>query len=353
MRYEQVKRKLMACAIVAITMLTIMPICPTYSDADPVIHNDQTMVGTRTSSNSSHYYYMGYHDVYSSSALGFWGSRWSNEYDCWAYGCKIAGGFCATGTYGFPSHGMIQAAAFSIDIPYNSANAYVSTIQDDDFIWSTVQSTERSNIDHISTLLISLVLSFIGNVGVSLTWAVASEVIGALCNGYDTVNNTSKSLWYLWEWIPQINEADQTMSFTAYVKNNHVATFRANYHVFGQGFELLTAGPMVVVLSGIDTSQLKGPSAMSTHERDEAGIITIKRSDLRDYMVASGYPESYIVEALNEYEEEYYFMADIERYISIEYVEISDHSINDTHISEYVEKIRNDKSGWLLSIDSA
>lgn len=127
------------------------------------------MAGTRSSTNSVHYLYnYSYHDLYGASSLGYWDARWSPEYNSWAYGCKIAGGFNAIGTYGFPSHGMIQAAAFGIDITSNEDNAYLSTINDDDFIWSTVQSSERTNINEISLTLLGLVVSALGGFGASL-----------------------------------------------------------------------------------------------------------------------------------------------------------------------------------------
>lgn len=334
-------KKLLSITVSLILVFTTAPLFTLSSDADAVQNTDSNMAGTRSSTNSVHYLYnYSYHDLYGASSLGYWDARWSPEYNSWAYGCKIAGGFNATGTYGFPSHGMIQAAAFGIDITSNEDNAYLSTINDDDFIWSTVQSSERTNIDEISLTLIGLVVSALGGgFGASLVWSTADLVLGALNNGYDTNRSSSKTLWYLWEWIPQINEADQTMSFTAYVRPGQTASFEANYNIFGQGFEVMTCGPMVLTITGASTNGAGDPSNMTIQERSENGIMTINKNDLQDYMTSKGYPVEYISDALNEDVKEYYFLTESDQYVTYQTTDTTCNKISDVYVQEYVENM--------------
>lgn len=329
--------------LIVILLFTTTPLYSLEYDADSNQTIDSNMAGTKTSTNSKNYLYdYSYHDLYAASSLGYWDARWSSEYNCWAYGCKIAGGFNATGSYGFPSHGMIQAAAFGVDIISNKDNAYLSTINDDDFIWSTVQSSERTNIDQISRTLIGLVVGALGSYGASLAWSTADLVLGALYNGYDTNRSSSKNLWYLWEWIPQINEADQTMSFTAYVKPNQTATFEAQYVVFGQGFEALICDPMSLTITGASTSNSDNPSTMTIQERSKMGILTVEKKNLEMYMTSRGYPQEHIYNALNENTDEYYFLAKSDQYVSCFDVDTNCRTISDAFIQEYIDTIRND-----------
>lgn len=248
-----------------------------------------------------------YHDLYMASSFGQWSGHWSPEYRTWVYDCKISGGATATGKWGFPSQGMIKYAAFDIKVDTNKDNGYLSLIDNKNFVWSTPSSSPGINKNQIASLLIDAVISAVGSMGGSLAWTVASAIIDAMGNGANKTNVSSESIWYLWEWNKNVNDVSQYMAFRADVKANQTVTFIANYHVFGFGFEILTAGPMKFTITAPGPETQSNPSFMTPEEREQYGIQTVPREQLQSYLDSVDLPTETVNELTSSDANEFYF----------------------------------------------
>ncbi len=248
-----------------------------------------------------------YHDLYMASSFGQWSGHWSPEYGTWTYDCKISGAATATGKHGFPSQGMIEAAAFDIKVDTNKDNGYLSLIDHTNFVWSTPSSNPGMNKNQIASLLIDTVISILGNMGASLAWTAASTIIDAMGNGANKTSISGESIWYLWQWNKNVNDVSQYMAFRADVKSNQTVTFIANYHIFGFGFELLTAGPMKFTITAPGSEIQSNPSLMTLDEREQYGIQTVSHEQLPSYLNTMKLSDDTVNELMSSDADEFYF----------------------------------------------
>lgn len=134
-----------------LAILIIPQITPVQLDAHHSDGDDEDPLGSlvdvaysMNSTNSVHYLYnYSYHDAYAHTRIGYCVghplcSSW--EYEFW-----MTGQMNATGSYGFPSHGMLQAAAFDISVTNNQDHCIVDIDDDQRHTWCTPKS---GTIDH-------------------------------------------------------------------------------------------------------------------------------------------------------------------------------------------------------------
>ena len=173
---------------------------------------------------------------------------------------------------------MIKATAFEVVVLNNEENVIFSVLDAPKYVWSVPESSPKSdNINDVSLLLVDLAMTGISNMGVSLTWTLASSLISAMSNGADEYQLTASHIWRLWEWNNCIDECAQHMLFRADITPGESVSIRVYYNVFGYPFELMqTVAPLTYI---INAPSVNSSSALSNSEN----VHTISRDQLQEY----------------------------------------------------------------------
>ena len=219
----------------------------------------------------------------------------------------------SSGTYGWYNHEMLMASAFDVDVTQNTSACDLYVVNQTKHVWSTGGDLRDYNYDqYIANTMIGGVLTLISAVGGSPIWTVATAVASALLNGgYHTNTVNTSSLWYLWQWSNGSNDAYDTMYFRADVDNGSSTQITCNFHVFGMGFELLTAGPMVLNISAPSAKGVSDPYLMTEEERESCGIITVNKTNVDQYSSLLHISDADVAEIKDSNEDYYYTIRSI------------------------------------------
>ncbi|MBQ7978756.1 MAG: hypothetical protein IJ248_03275 [Candidatus Methanomethylophilaceae archaeon] len=277
--------------IAVVVMLTVpqaLPALGVFAQSG----NDRGQIGSevdyaysQSASNSVHYFYdYSYHDAYAATSIGYCTGHALHS-GVWMYEVWFNGEMNSSGTYGWYNHEMLMASAFDVDVTQNTSACDLYVVNQTKHVWSTGGDLRDYDYDqYIANSMISGVLALISAAGGSPAWTIATTVAGALLNGgYHTKTVNTSSLWYLWQWSNGSNDAYDTMYFRADVDNGASTQITCNFHVFGMGFELLTAGPMVLNISAPSVRGISDPYLMTEEDRESCGIITVNKTNVDQY----------------------------------------------------------------------
>ncbi len=263
---------------------------------------------SQSASNSVHYHYdYSYHDAYAASSVGYCVGHPIHN-GTWMYEFWFNGEMNSSGTYGWYDHEMLMASAFDVDVTSNQSHCDLDVINEEKHVWSTGgYLRDQSEDAHLANTMVSGVLSAISLIGGSPIWSAATTIVQLLLNGgYHTKTVNTSSLWYLWQWSNGSNDAYDTMYFLAFVDSGQSAQITCNFHVFGMGFEVFTAGPIVLNISAPSSKGISDPHLMTEEERESCGIITVNKTNVDQYSSLLHISDIDVAE-IKESNEDYYY----------------------------------------------
>ena len=244
------------------------------------------------------------YQVYASSSIELKGVSWKPGAEAWCFEYRMAG----TGsTIGYSS--KIQAAAIQIEGTENKNNMEIEPGNGPTRTGSAPTSNNSTNYNGIANTVVNFSIIALNSMGASFAWTVADLLLKMGSNVNRSIT-TDDYVWRLWDWSPSITETGQFLWFEVDVKPNQMVKFSYEYMIFGQGYDVLSAGKgfRTVCAGSPDNKSLNmNPEQMTPLEREKYGIEIIYRENLSARAIELNLSDKTLNEWQNSNEDIFYY----------------------------------------------
>lgn len=227
------------------------------------------------------------YSVYAASSIGFMGAEWSSARNAWAFNYRFVG--TGAGRKGTDASNLIKIAAMEIEGTSNKSNLALWSSADSKYIGSAPASSGSTpGYSSLISAVAGFAITAINNLSSAYLWSVAG-LVDAMRS---TVNSQSSSSGYLlrsWNWTGQTHDVGQYFWFIVDVKPYQTAEISTEYTLFGDNYEVLSAGkkyrsleagaPNSFAAAMAKNTNDWNPGMMSNEEKEIYGVEEISREE--------------------------------------------------------------------------